>query len=644
MLLKKYKLITLLIIISSHNTLSSKELSISPETFGQRENILSISLSPNGKRLASLRSFRGKISLITRSLDPAEKDMFFITTFEQGEFKDVHWLNNERLLFGLKFPAKRYSSKSIESRLIAMDWNKENLINLVDKQKRGRRWESAKFVSQVQDKVVSYLPNDPDHILLELDNTDINFPDVFKVNVHDGSRTRVVKTRAKVVDWYADKEGVVRLGHGKYKLNDRIIFRESVEDPWQTIAKYNIFDEIKPFTFYDFSTDPNLIYVTKLNDKGTNVYYLYNTKNQQFLNITEKEDVVVTSLELDENGEIRSYGYLEEGKYQVFNNKLWKGLTKMLKNNFPDQDAEVVNYSQDKKKFIIGVTSPTNPGDFYLLDLSTQKLDWFAETYPGLDINKLSTMIPVTYKARDGLNISAYLSLPKIVKEQQNLPTIILPHGGPFARDNYQFDYWVQFLTTRGYAVLQMNFRGSTGYGKNFENLGNNEWGGKMLDDINDGAFWMIKQGYSNPDRICIMGGSYGGYAALQNLIKERDLYQCSIAFAPITNMSTFYNQLRKLMNVFDRYLPYIESKGNTLSEISPYQNVDKINVPVLVIHGTEDRQVHYKQGEMFAERMKKKKKNIKFISLEDGDHYLSREKNRVIFLEEVESFLSKYL
>jgi len=628
----------------SGSLLANQKLSISPETFGQLENILNISLSPTGKRVATLRNLKGQISLITRSLDPAEKGQVFISTFEQGEFKRVHWLSDERLLFSLRFPSTRYGSKAMESRLVAMDWNKKNMVNLVKRQKRSRRYEAAGFVSQIQDSIVSYLPNDPDHILLELDNEDINHPDVYKINVHTGARKRIVKTRADVVSWYADKNGVVRLGHGKYKSKDRIIFRESEEESWKTIARYDVIDNHIPFGFAGFSPDPGLIYVSKLSEAGLATYYIYNPEQKKFSSIIDGDTVDVIDIELDEDESIRSYSYFDDSVKTVYKDKLWRDLNKMLDSNFPDQNAEIVNYSQNQKKFIISVSSPTNPGDFYLLDLNKKKLDWYAETYPGLDIEKLSTMKSVTYKARDDLEIPSYLSLPKGVKDTPKLPTVILPHGGPFARDSYGFDYWVQFLTTRGYAVLQMNYRGSKGYGAAYENKGNNEWGGKMLDDINDGAYWMIEQGYSNPDRICIMGGSYGGYAALQSLVKEPDLYKCSVALAPVTNMSTFFNQLRDLMYTSERYLPYINNKEGSLEDISPYHQVDKINVPVLLVHGTNDRKVHYKQSEMFADRMKQKNKEITFISLEQGDHHLSRQKHRSMFLDAVEKFLNDNL
>lgn len=621
------------------------KLSLSAEMLGQRENILSIKLSPSGNRVASLRNFRGKISLVTQSMLPEEKDQYYVTAFKEGEFKWVEWLNDDRLAVSLRFGAKRFGTKNTETRLFAQDWDKKNVINLVKTQRLGSGLDIRKWVSQFQDDVVSFLPDDPDHILLALDGKEMNYPDVYRVNIHDAKRKRVLKTRSNVMDWRADKDGIVRLGVSQHKSRQRLIYRGSEEDSWKTIARYDVVDDDIPFSVEAFSSDPKVIYVSKLNDHGFNAYYKYDLGKGEFIEeIASRDDADITDLNIDEDGNVRSYTYLDDVHHRVHEDKLWQSMSKMLAKNFPDQEAYVASYSKDKQKFIIKVSAPQNPGDYYFLDLDRKILHQFAEVYPGLDDSKLSPMESISYTARDGLEIPGYLSLPLGVTDPKGLPTVILPHGGPFARDYYGFDYMVQLMTSRGYAVLQMNYRGSTGFGANFEALGRNEWGGKMVDDITDGARWMIDQGYTDPNRLCIVGWSYGGYAALQSLVKEPGLYKCSVAMAPVTDMSTLFHNARKFLNLKDTYLPYIRNEEGSLSDISPYHHIDKIDVPVLVAHGTEDRSVEFKQGEMFAKRMKKKKKNIRFIKFEDGDHYLSLQKHRVKFLSELEKFLKKNL
>ncbi len=628
---------------------AEEKFSISAETFGQLRNITKVQLSPNGKRVASLRNFKGQMALVTESLDPAEKGQIYVSGSGGGEFRWFRWLNNDRLAVSIGFAAKRYGNNSTETRFVAIDWDKKNPINLVKKQKV-RNWGSISsymWVSQFQDNVISYLSDDSDHILLALDGEKINYPDVYRVNIHTGDRKRVLKSKENVIAWKADEKGAIRLGISHYKAKTRIIYRETGKGSWKTIARYDVIDDDIPFSFYGFSSDPKVIYVTKLDEQGEQAYYRYDMDKGEFIEkITNKDGANVTGIDIDKAGNIEDYTYLDDNEETVHKSKLWRSLSRMLDKNFPDHEAYITSYSKDKKQFIIYVYSATNPGDYYFLDLNSGRLDWFSEVYPGLDDDKLSPMKSVTYQARDGLEIQAYLSLPMGISEDnaKNLPTVIMPHGGPFAHDSYGYDYWVQFLTTRGYAVLQMNYRGSTGKGQEFEEMGHNEWGGKMLDDINDGTRWMIAEGYTDPKRICIVGGSYGGYAALQNLVKEPDFYKCSVSLAPVTDMLTFFRNARKYLGLKDRYLPYIRNEEGSLSDISPYRHVDKINVPVLLFHGTDDRSVDYKHSKMFAKAMKKKKKNIRFITLEDGDHHLSRQKHRIKFFQEMEKFLKKNL
>lgn len=620
---------------------ADQKLSISAETFGQLPNISNIKLSPNGMRVLSLARYKDQMELLVQSFDPADKKKIFLGPRPENTWLDgASWLNNDRLVAHYGFASRRGRAETTERRIAAMNWDMTDAINLVKRQHR----TASGYVSQFQGNIVSYLPDDPDHILLELDESTSAHPDVFKVNIHTAKRKRVLKSRAHVLDWMADEKGVVRLGFGQYKTKDRIIYRKSAKDRWRTIARYDAIDDDVPFSPVGFSADPSVIYVAALDEGGRKGFYKYDLDKGEFLEqIAGSDRVDMSRIDIDEEGNVRSYTYSDEEPYTVYNDRNWHKIVQFLKKSFPDEYVSVETYSKDETKFIIKVFSPTNPGDFYLLNLNKKSMNWFAETYPGLDRSKLSDMKIVSYKARDGLEIPAYLSLPKGKESLKGLPTVIMPHGGPQARDERGFDYWVQFLTTRGYAVLQMNYRGSTGYGTDFESRGNHEWGGKMLEDINDGAHWMISEGYADPERICIMGGSYGGYAALQAVVKEPDTYKCSVSFAPVTDMSMLASNERKYLGQ-ERYLNYIRNDELSFADVSPYRNIDKINIPVLVMHGTKDRNVRYKQGQKFAKRMKSKKKDIRFITFEDGDHYLSNQKHRIELLREVEKFLAKNL
>ncbi len=610
--------------------------SVSAEAFGQLPSFGQIELSPDGKRVASLQNFKGTIFLVTQSFDKAESQKPVLMVFDKAEIGWFRWVSDKRLVISVGVDKSAGGTRYHVTRMIAMNWDRSEPQQLM----------THNMVSQFHDKVVSMLPDDPDHILMAVDKSVAHHPDVFKVNVHTGKMKRQVKSRANVRTWMADGDGVVRLGLGIYKNQNRLIFRNGKDAPWRTLTKYDAIRGEMPFSPAGFSEIPHIIYVSKLDESGRKSYYRYDTERGQFLDkVAWHDNVDVSKLIISKKGEITGYFYLNEYWVTVYKSKFYQSLQRMLKKNFPDHMVTILTTSRDERKFILKVSGPDLPGELYILNLVTKDLYKFADTNPLVDTTKLSDMEIVHYKARDGLRIPAYISFPKGVnsKNVKKLPMVIMPHGGPFVRDGYGFDYWVQFLTTRGYAVLQMNYRGSTGYGAKFKRMGYHEWGRKMLEDINDGTKWAIEQGYADPKRICIMGGSYGGYAALQAVVKDQSLYKCSIAFAPVTDVRRMLIDGRNFLD-YRRYEFYVRNDDISTSEISPVNHIGGFNLPVLLLHGTHDRVVPYKQGKKFADKMKKRRKDFKFVTLKDGDHHLRNEKNRIKFFREIEKFLKKHL
>ncbi|NOZ67462.1 MAG: hypothetical protein GXP00_13385, partial [Alphaproteobacteria bacterium] len=383
-------------------------MSVSAEAFGQLENFRSLKLSPGGNRMASLRNFKGKISLITQSMDPADKGQWYVIDLDDGEFNWFKWLTNDRLAISVRFPDRRNGVKFTSTRLFALDWDKKNPINLVKTQRRQNAIHHTRVISQLQDNVISLLPDDPDHILLALDGERQNYPLVYKINIHTAKRNRVVSVASHIADWQADAKGVVRIGYGVYKTKSRIIYRETAQSGWAEIAKYDAVDGDAPFDPVGFSPDPKIIYVAKIDKNGFNAIYAYNYKTEEFIEkIISQDGADVTGLVFDRQGNIASYSYMDEVLHVVHLDKLRQRITRMTDKFFPDQTSEIISQSEDKKKFIIKTSSPVNPGDYYFLDLSTNKIDWFSESYPGLDDEKLAPMKPVTYQARDGLDIPA---------------------------------------------------------------------------------------------------------------------------------------------------------------------------------------------------------------------------------------------
>ena len=315
---------------------------------------------------------------------------------------------------------------------------------------------------------------------------------------------------------------------------------------------------------------------------------------------------------------------------------------------FSGREVAVYSRSEDGSRVIAEVEGPSQPPVYYLVDFGSHRADIVGEAYPGLDNVTLGAVRSITFQAQDGTAIPAYLTLPP-GKEPKALPMVVLPHGGPEARDEPEFDWLAQFLATRGYAVLQPQFRGSTGFGAAFERAGERQWGGLMQNDVTDGVKAMVQQGIADPRRICIVGGSYGGYAALAGAAFTRNLYACAVSVNGVSDLPGMLMYEQRHYGPESDAVAYWNHEIGTPSEQtvidhSPVNAADHVNAPILLLHATDDTVVPVQQSEEMASALERLGKPVTFVKLPGEDHWLSRAKTRVEVLEDTESFLRKYL
>ena len=316
---------------------------------------------------------------------------------------------------------------------------------------------------------------------------------------------------------------------------------------------------------------------------------------------------------------------------------------------FENQHVEVYGWTADGSKTLARVQTPSTPPMYYVVDFKTHRADIAAEEYPALAGVPLGETKAVTYKARDGTTIPAYLTTPP-AKAGSAVPLVVLPHGGPTARDYLEFDWLVQFLASRGYAVLQPQFRGSTGFGEAFREAGYQQWGRLMQDDVTDGVRAMIEQGVADPHRICIVGASsYGGYAALVGVAFTPDLYACAASISGIADLSTLIRErvpfYATASTASSDWKAHIGGAGDKeLKERSPLYSASSIKVPVLVIYGTADAIVPNEQSERMAQALTDSGKTVTLVKLQGEDHWLSRSATRIEVLRQLEQFLAKHL
>lgn len=649
----KIHLVKILVIFCFYSLeVSAQNVEKLANTFGTLPEISDVKLSPDGTKLLLMQNHQGRKILVTRSLiDPSLPQNGL--PYPDGEFNWAEWISNDRIVAGVRFEQKVdvaqqnsaiYNVELTLTRLVSMNWDGENAFNPVPLVNR-------RLQPQFQSTVLDFLENDPEHILIQLDVNEINDPGVHMININTKSKRFVTKFKGRraIKYWQTDRNHDVRFGRGttnnrrSLKVRDVAFYRKTKDSPWFELYDVDLNKEDRPFSFVAFSDEPNVVYILKTSENGKTSLFTYDVDRETTINkISASDDNDVIYVHLDDNGTPDWYRYNGEKPGIVYLTEYGKKLDAVFKKNFPNLFVSIYTKSKDGSKVIFKTSAPKEPGTFYLFDLEDRKMEMLGYNYKEVDVESLTSKDPISYQARDGLSIPGYLSLPK-VENAKNLPTVIFPHWGPKHHDAWGFDYVAQFLTAQGYAVLQMNYRGSTGYGKEYTRLGDHQWGNKMLEDINDGTKWMIEQGYADPNNICILGDTYGGYAALQAIVKDESLYKCSIAHAPITNLTT-YRETRRDFTNYRETMNYIESDDYTLTEASPGNNVDKINIPILIMHSKNDTRVKVRQSEGFYSRMTSAGKNIKFINWEEGNNYLSGQLQRVDFLKQTGLFLEQHL
>jgi dipeptidyl aminopeptidase/acylaminoacyl peptidase len=339
-----------------------------------------------------------------------------------------------------------------------------------------------------------------------------------------------------------------------------------------------------------------------------------------------------------------------EPTYVFFDPKdqaLWDSLLKA----FDGEQVELASWSQDRKSMVVKVTGARHGVLYAVFDLTSRKVTPIGPEYDGITPNDVADVNLASYRAADGTRIDAFLTMP-IGREPKNLPLIVLPHGGPGARDEAGFDWWAQALASRGYLVLQPQFRGSADLGWDLEKAGFGEWGRKMQSDLSDGVKALVKAGMVDPKRVCIVGASYGGYAALAGVTLEQGVYRCAVSYAGISDMHRMIGgpwaawidaDKSSGARYLDRFVGAKNPSDPVYDQISPLRFVDKVSVPVLLIHGRSDSVVPYEQSVLMEAAMKKAGKSVEFVTLPDEDHWLSRDTTRQQMLQTTVSFLEKY-
>jgi len=315
--------------------------------------------------------------------------------------------------------------------------------------------------------------------------------------------------------------------------------------------------------------------------------------------------------------------------------------------SYPGQRLTLVSMSADHRKLVVQADSPTDGPAYAIVDLAAHKADWISNRFGALKPEDIAPRQAIAFKAKDGTPLTGYLTLPR-GREPKGLPLIVLPHGGPSARDEPGFDWWAQAMASQGYAVLQVNYRGSYGFGWDFLSAGFGEWGRKMQTDLSDGVRYLVAQGQIDPARVCIVGASYGGYAALAGATLDPGVYRCAVSVAGLSDLPRFVTWSKAVSDVsaeryWDRFMGAKDPADPHLVDISPADHVNASTVPILLIHGKDDTVVPFDQSQIMAEALRRAGRPVDFVVLNHEDHWLSHGDTRLQMLQAVAAFLAAH-
>ncbi len=619
--------------------------------------IYDASISPNGQYLGTFFENKGEYIVRLFNLsDLSDQSMAAVSLGKRSNPNWVRWANNETLLVSVGRTDKIGGVIAEFRYLYAIniqDGKPKVVIDPRDLIGRRRGGDSDYYgVPQFLDTVVDFLPDDPDHILMSFGKNHAFKVGVFKINVNSLNSKLVRHGMSGIQHWTSDLRGELRVGEGRSENGEtyNLIIRDANGDDWNSHKKYPGLDA--DTNIYGFMQDPNEMVIGAYNGKDTLGFYIYDlAQKRQTRKIFHNEFYDADSLIYSADGKkVVGVRYTAEAPKKEFFDPVYKSAWNKIKAKLDGFNVYVIDQTPDARLSILKISSPSMPSMVDLYDSQTGKLSSLISNYPELKKVPQGEVVTTKYTARDDTKIPAYVTVPAPVSEgkaeMKNLPFIIMPHGGPGARDTKDFDNLAQFMASRGYAVLQMDFRGSTGYGREFREAGRKNWV-IMQDDVEDGVNWLIRKGYADPKRICIVGWSYGGYAALMAAVKNPELYACAASIAGVTDLQDMIRDMKKYrfgrVTAKNSILAGFEDKDD-LKENSPVKRADEFVTPVFLAHGTKDSVVHFDQFTRMKRALKKSKSKKVFVEVKNGDHSLSTTEQRLQVFSALDKFLNQYL
>jgi len=610
------------------------------ELFFGNPEISGAQISPDGKFIAFLKPYKDTRNIWIKRTEEPFSAARLITSDTRRPIPAYFWSRDGKyILF-------------VQDKAGDEDYN-VYAVNPAETPSAGEEAPKARNLTDLKKVTVAIYAvpkSDPDSMYVGINDRDQAWHDLYKVKISTGERTLIRKNTDRFTGWIFDLKAQLRLATRSADNGDTEVLRVD-GDSFKKVYSCNVFETCGPVRFHK---DGKRVYM--VTNKGKEIDLL---RLVLFDPETGKEDLVESDpmnrvdfgspVFSQVTDELIATAYEDERARIYWRDKSFESDYALLKKRLPNKDVSFGSSTKDETLWLISASSDVEPGETHLFDRKTKKLTLQYRIREKLPREHLAEMKPVRYKSSDGLEIPAFLTLPKGV-EAKNLPLIVNPHGGPWGRDSWGYDTFAQFLANRGYAVLQPNFRGSTGYGKKFLDAGNNQWGDKMQDDITWGVKHLVAQGVADPKRVGIMGGSYGGYATLAGVAFTPDVYAAAVTIVGPSNLITLLESIPPYWEAFRKI--FTERMGDPatpegkarLDRQSPLNSADKIKTPLLVAQGANDPRVKKAESDQIVVALRERNFPVEYIVAPDEGHGFARPVNNLAMIASAEKFLAKHL
>lgn len=604
----------------------------SVEDFFKRPEKTSFSISPDGTHLAWLGPWERRLNLFVQSIGSSEARQ--LTQVTSRDIQGFFWANAATLVF------IQDAGGDENYHLFSVDIHGSPAMDLTP-------------YDGVRVEVLDDLSDDDDFVIISMNKNNPQLFEPYRLQLSTGNLEQLAiqdDPANAISSWITDHEGRIRLATRVVDgVNSQLLYRAQENEPWSVVLTTHFKESVSPL-FFHFD-NPRFLYVnSNLNrDKSVIVTLDLHTGEEVGEVLFEHPEVDAGGLSYSRKRKVITLAsYVTDRRHLHFFDEERARLQQTLEAALPGYEVILSSADKSEQRFIIRTYSDRSLGAFYYYDKNSSTApELLCEVSPWIEEQDLAPMQPVSYASKDGWTIHGYLTLPKN-SEGKRVPVVINPHGGPWVRDAWGYNPEVQLLASRGYAVLKMNYRGSTGYGKAFWEAGFKQWGRKMQDDITDGVAWLIREGIADPDKIAIYGGSYGGYATLAGVTFTPDLYTCAIDYVGVSNLLSFLSTIppywKPYLEMMYEMVGHPENEKEAMMAASPVFHAEKIKTPLLVIQGANDPRVNIDESDQIVRTLRSRGVEVPYLVKYDEGHGFRNEENQFEVYKVMLGFLKLHL